>query len=103
MAQLARFWTYRAGTPVYAMSGQLVGEVAAVRPDAVLVSSRVGRNQWIADLDVVDYDGEGLTIAKAPEEIAKRPAHRATARTEDILLSERTLPVSRPQRRGPAA
>ena len=103
MAQLARFWTYRAGTPVYAMSGQLVGQVAAVRPDAVLISSGMGRNQWVADLDVVDYDGEGLTIAAPPIELVT-PARQGTTRAEDVLLSEQTLPLlSLPQRRGPAA
>lgn len=85
------------------MSGQLVGQVAAVRPHAVLVTSGLGANRWIADLEVVDYDGEGLTIVKAPSELSMPRLTTGAAFCEDVLLAESTLPLSPVQREGPVA
>jgi hypothetical protein len=67
MAHLARFWTFRAGTPVYSPLGYLIGHVAAVRPEAVLVVCDSGSERWFPASEIAGYGQSGLTVAVMPD------------------------------------
>jgi hypothetical protein len=67
MAQRARFWLYRAGTPVLSTLGQPIGHVAAVRPDAVLVVCESGHERWFPATEVVDVSDRGLVVCVSQE------------------------------------
>jgi hypothetical protein len=67
MAHSARFWTFRAGTPVYSPIGHLIGHVAAVRPEAVLIMSESGTERWFPASEITGYGPDGLTVAVPPE------------------------------------
>jgi hypothetical protein len=73
MAHSARFWTFRAGTPVRSPRGQLIGHVVAVRPEAVLVVSESGDERWFAADEISGYGPNGLTVAVPPESEGSPP------------------------------
>ena len=75
MAHQARFWLYRAGTPVLSTLGQLIGHVAAVRPDAVLVASDSGHERWFPASEVVDLSDRGLVVCMSQEIVWTLPPH----------------------------
>jgi hypothetical protein len=98
MAHSARFWTYRAGTPVRSPRGQLVGHVAAVRPEAVLVVSELGDERWFAAGEISGYGPDGLTVAVSPGAEWSPPPmgrERPGDDLESAPLSHPPLPDSR--------
>jgi hypothetical protein len=86
MAQSARFWTFRAGTPVYSPLGHLIGHVAAVRPEAVLVVTDSGKERWFPASEIAGYGQDGLTVTVTPEE-AWSPSPTSPTRPGDRLDS----------------
>ena len=87
MAHQARFWLYRAGTPVLSTLGQLIGQVAAVRPDAVLVASDTGHERWFPASEVVDLSDRGLVVCMSQEIVWTLPP-LSPRRSEDGLFPD---------------
>jgi len=95
MAQQTRFWLYRAGTPVLSTLGQLIGHVAAVRPDAVLVAGESGHERWFPASEIAEFTDRGLIVCVSQENAWNLPP------TSTHRSAEQQLPDSRAFLRDP--